>query len=322
MLPVLRFLAASARHGGALLGCAVFGGVAIPPLANLLHPVVGPSVIGMMTLVLLRVDVAAALAHLRRPVRLAFVVAFHALVAPLFAWAAVAGLGLEPGIAAGVVIAATGCATATGPAFARLLGLDAELTLLMVLATTLLLPLTAPPMVYAMTGLDLALSLPAFMGRLAVVVGLPFVLALAVRQWAGAKRLEPFGPAIDGAIVWLVVLFGFGVMKGLAARIGSDPAWVAGALAAAFATNFGLNLATTLALSPLGWRVSASAGLVGGNRNMALYLAVLPAAADPRIALFFALWQFPLFLSPFLLRPAHAAVAAWAARRGYGQSQR
>ena len=46
---------------------------------------------------------------------------------------------------------------------------------------------------------------------------------------------------------------------------------------------------------------------MSGNRNMALYLAVLPAAADPRIALFFALCQFPLFLSPFLLRPACTA---------------
>jgi BASS family bile acid:Na+ symporter len=39
---------------------------------------------------------------------------------------------------------------------------------------------------------------------------------------------------------------------------------------------------------------------------MALYLAVLPAATDERILLFFALCQFPLFLSPFLLRPVYA----------------
>jgi len=59
-------------------------------------------------------------------------------------------------------------------------------------------------------------------------------------------------------------------------------------------------------LAPFGWRVAASAGMLSGNRNMALYLAVLPAAADARLALFFALCQFPLFLSPFLLRPVYA----------------
>ena len=297
-----RFLAASARHGAVLLGFAVFGGVLFPALAAALHPLVTPSVIGMMTLVLLRLDPAATLAHLRRPVRLGVVVGFHALAAPVLAWSVASAVGLEPGIAAGVVIAATGCAATTGPAFARLLGLDGELALLVVLASTLLLPLTAPPLVYAMIGLDLALSLPAFAGRLVLVVGLPFLLALAIRRWAGA-RLVKLGPAIDGAVVWLVVVFGLGVMKGLAERIDSDPGWVAAALAAAFVTNFGLNLATTLALAPMGWRIAASAGMVGGNRNMALYLAVLPAAADPRIALFFAVWQFPLFLNPFLLRP-------------------
>ena len=34
-------------------------------------------------------------------------------------------------------------------------------------------------------------------------------------------------------------------------------------------------------------------------------LAFTPAAADPRIGLFFGLCQFPLFLSPFLLRPLY-----------------
>jgi BASS family bile acid:Na+ symporter len=38
---------------------------------------------------------------------------------------------------------------------------------------------------------------------------------------------------------------------------------------------------------------------------MALFLAVLPAATDQRILLFFALGQFPLFLTPFLLRPVY-----------------
>ena len=45
--------------------------------------------------------------------------------------------------------------------------------------------------------------------------------------------------------------------------------------------------------------------MMSGNRNMSIFLAVLPATADPRITLFFGLCQFPLFLSPFLLRPLY-----------------
>jgi BASS family bile acid:Na+ symporter len=98
------------------------------------------------------------------------------------------------------------------------------------------------------------------------------------------------------------VFYGFAVMDGLLPRLRADPGWVAQAAIVAFATDFGLNAITTLALWPLGGRVAAAAGMLSGNRNMALYLAVLPAAADPRIGLFFSICQFPLFLSPFILR--------------------
>lgn len=63
---------------------------------------------------------------------------------------------------------------------------------------------------------------------------------------------------------------------------------------AACAATFGLNLVTAAALLPLGMRVAATAGMLSGFRSMALYLAVLPAAADPRVALFFGLYQIPL----------------------------
>lgn len=311
---LLRLLAASARHGGALLAVGVFGGLLVPPLADALHWFIAPNVVMLMTLVLLRVDVGGALFHLRRPARLLAIVVFHALVAPALVWAAIQPLDLDPGIAGAMVIFATGCAATSGAAFARLVGLDAELTLLATLATTLLVPLTAPPVVHLLIGIDLALSLPQFVARLAMVVAAPLALSVLIRRWAGPARLAPLGPALDGLVVWILVLYGLGVMKGLTARLLDDPWWVAQAAAAAFAVSFGLNLATTLALARLGWGHAAAAGLMGGNRNMALYLAVLPAAADPRIGLFFALCQFPLYLSPFLLRPVYGAARAWKAR--------
>jgi hypothetical protein len=95
-------------------------------------------------------------------------------------------------------------------------------------------------------------------------------------------------------------------MDGMQARILAEPLWVLGGVALAFAGNFGLNLATALAFAPTGRGVALSCGLLSGNRNMALYLAVLPAATDARVLLFFALCQFPLFLSPFLLAPVYA----------------
>ena len=299
---MIRFLAWSAHRGSALLGLGVFGGLLLPPLAHATHWFIAPNVVCMMTVVLLRVDLPALVNHLRRPLAPVAITAFQLLACPVIAWGVVQPFGLDAGLSAGVVVFATGCAATSGAAFARMVGLDPELTLIVTLATTLLVPLTAPPMAHALIGADLAIGVGAFMARLALVVGLPLCLSALIRRLAGPARLRPLGPAIDGLMVWLVVFYGFAVMDGLLPLLLGDPAWVARATLAAFVADFGLNALTALCFAPFGRRVAGSAGLMSGNRNMALYLAVLPAAADPRIALFFALCQFPLFLSPFLLR--------------------
>lgn len=306
--PVVDFLAASARHGSALLAVGIFGGVLIPPLARGMAWFITPNVVLLMTLVLLRVDISAAFSHLTRPLRLAGIVAFQMLVCPLIMAAVTAVLPIDAGTSAGLVIFATGTSATSGAAFARLVGLDPELTLLATLAGLFIVPLTGPPLAHLLTGADLQITVAGFMLRLALVVGLPLIGSLLLRRLAGPARLAPLGPALDGAVVWLVVFYGFAVMGGMQAKLLADPGWVAQASIAAFAADFGLNIITTLAFLWLGWRAAASVGLMSGNRNMALYLAVLPAGADPKIALFFALVQIPLFLSPFLLGPVYRVI--------------
>jgi len=85
----------------------------------------------------------------------------------------------------------------------------------------------------------------------------------------------------------------------------AQPAAFIRSLALAFAGGYGLNAATALAFLPFGRTVALTTGLLSGNRNMSLYLAVLPATTDHGVLLFLALCQFPLLLSPFLLRPLY-----------------
>ncbi|NKC33347.1 hypothetical protein HEQ75_20975 [Roseomonas sp. BU-1] len=303
---MLRFLEWSARHGAALLGFGVFIGVLVPPLAAATRDVVTPVVACLMTLVLLRVDFGQVLGYLRRPILVAALLAWVLLACPVIVFLVVRVLGMEGPLAAALVIMATGCAATSSPAFARMVGLDGEISLVVAVLSTLLVPFTAPPLALGLMGIDLAISLGGLMARLALVVGLPLAVSLVIRRLAGPARLQRYGRGVDGAVVLLVVLYGFGVMDGLQATILAEPLWVLGGVALAFAGNFGLNILTALAfLRVAGARVALSGGLLSGNRNMALYLAVLPAATDPRILMFFALCQFPLFLSPMLLRPVY-----------------
>jgi BASS family bile acid:Na+ symporter len=287
MPPLLRFLEASARRGPSLLAFGIFAGLLLPPLAAAFRDVITPTVFGLMTLVMLRVDFSRVLGFLTRPAMVLAVLAVLLFVSPLIAHAVASAIGLPGGLGAALVLMATGCAATSSPAFARLVGLDGDVSFVVAILSTLLVPFTAPPLALGLLGLDLALSVWDLMGRLALVVGLPLCLSLVIRALAGPERLERGGRAVDGAVVWLVVFYGFGVMDGMLARLLADPAWVLGGVGLAF---------------------GAAAGLLSGNRNMALYLAVLPATTDPDVLLFFALCQFPLFLSPFLLKPVYARI--------------
>jgi BASS family bile acid:Na+ symporter len=295
----------SARHGGALLAGCIFVGVAVPPLAALLRETVTITVAGLMTLVLLRVDLAQVIAFLRRPWLVTALVAWLLLACPLVVFAVTRGAGLDGPLGAALVIMATGCAATSSPAFARLVGLDASVSLVVALISTLLVPFTAPPIALGLLGVDLPISVGGLMARLGLIVGVPLLIALAIRRLVPAERIAGWSGRVDGIVVLLLVLYGIGVMDGMQAALLGEPAWVLGGLALAFAGNYALNALTALAAWQAGRRVALAAGLLSGNRNMALYLAVLPAATDSRILLFFALCQFPLFLSPFLLRPVY-----------------
>ena len=293
-----------------LLAASIFGGILAPPLAAAMRDLVTPAVAGLMTLVLLRLDPRQVVAYLRRPALVAAISAWILLACPVLAFAATRAAGLDGPLGAGLVLMAAGCAATSSPAFARLVGLDAELSLVVAVVTTALVPFTAPPLALGLLGVDLAIGIGGLMLRLTLVVGLPALLALLVRHLAGTARLARAGPALDGAVVLVLVIFAFGVMDGVQARLMADPLWVLAGIALALAGNLGLNAVTALAFLPAGRALALAAGLLAGNRNQALFLAVLPAAADPNLLLFFALGQIPMFVSPFLLRPVYARLQA------------
>ncbi len=303
-----RFLEFFSRRGAILLALSIFVGLFVPPLARAMRFIVTPTVVGLMTLVLLRVDFAAVFAYLRRPGLVLWLLAWLMVGAPLVAFAGVwlaEQVGFSGPLGAAFVIVATGCATTSAPAFARLVGLDAQISLVGSVLSTLIVPFTAPPLALGLLGIALPITVAGLSARLLLVVGLPLVVSLAVRRAFGEARLKPHAGAIDGAAVLLVVLYGVGVMDGILATAIARPGFVALATALGFLCNYGLNALTALAFAPFGQRIALASGLMSGNRNMALYLAVMPSDSEPDLLLFFALCQFPLFLSPFLLAPVY-----------------
>jgi BASS family bile acid:Na+ symporter len=308
---IRRFLEWSALHGATLLAGSIFAGLFLPPLAALFRDVITPVVFILMVLVLLRVDPAQVIAYLRRPLLVAALLVWLLIATPLLAWALLTALGITGPLANGLVIVATGCAATSSPAFARMVGLDGEIAFVVAVLSILLIPLTAPPLALGLLGIDLAISMTGLMLRLALVVLLPLLISMVIRRVVAPAKLDHWGRAVDGAVVLLVVFYGFGVMDGVLDRLLREPGFILTGVAMAFGGMLAMNAVTALAFTGFGQKLALSAGLLAGNRNMALYLAVLPEKTDPGILLFCVLCQFPLFLSPFLLKPLYERIRSW-----------
>jgi BASS family bile acid:Na+ symporter len=303
MAALCRPLAASARFGRLLLALGLLGGLGLPPLAHVLHPALAFSVAGMTALIFLRVDIPAVLEHLRRPFRVIAVLAMLMIACPLIAGIVAPVLPFDRGIADAIVIFSTGNAMMSAPALARLLCLDAELALICAVVSTLIMPLIAPLLILFLTGQDMAIGVGGFATRLAAMVFIPLILSLLVRRLIGAARLEAAAAPIDGLVIWLLVIFALGAMDGIGIRFLASPVRMATITLTTFVVVLALNVIVQLALLPLGLRLAATAGMLSGFRAMGAYLAALPATADPNIALFFGLYQFPLYLGPLMMGP-------------------
>lgn len=288
------------RHARPLLALCLFVGLALPPLAALLRPVLPAAVAGMLFLSMLRVDWPALSGTMRRPRLVAAALAWLLAACPLGMAAVVAALPLPEGIAAALVLMAAAPPITSAPAMALLLGLDMGFALALVAAATLAAPFTLPLAAGRLAGQALALPPEQFALRVALLVLGTLAAALVVRRLAGPARIEAARGSLDGALVLLLLVFAIALMDGVTAAALDDPGLVAALVAGSFAANLVLQAVSAAAFARLGRQGALTFGLAAGNRNMALVLAALPADADPHLLLWFAVAQFPIYLLPAL----------------------
>jgi BASS family bile acid:Na+ symporter len=308
---VLHTLAWLDRRASLLISAGLVIGVALPDLARISRPLLAPAVIVLLAATLLRLDWPRVIAYLRRPLKPLIVVLWLMLGAPLVMWAIVRVVAPPPGLATALVLMASSPVLVAVPAFALMLGLDAALALVAMVATSLLLPLVQPPLALWLLGVELDIGLLALMTRLALFIGGATLVAVLVRLWAGPKRIARAGSAIGGVVVLMLIVFGVAVMDGMTETFVARPGHVLLFLAAAFAGNFVLQ-AIGAALfwgGRAAWGLDPAQGLAAalcsGNRNLAILVAVLGERAGADLSLYLACGQFPLYLVPALLGPLY-----------------
>jgi predicted Na+-dependent transporter len=305
MNALLRPLAFLGRHAAAFMAGGLFVGLALPGLAAWLRPLLPYFVFLLAAATMIRIDGPEILAHIGRPWRLALILLWGLVLSPIVTAALVTRLGLPDGLAHAIVIWSASPALISSPAIAFLLGLDGSLALLVMVASSLLMPLTLPPLVLGLLGVHLELGIVALMLRLVLFIGGAVALAAIARRLLGAKRIVRRRDELGGVNVVLLVLFAVAIMDGVGDIALNRPRELLLYAASALAASLGQQLLGTLAFLYQGRSEALTIGLVCGNRNMASVWASLGAFATPELTLFFIAVQLPIYILPALLRPLY-----------------
>jgi BASS family bile acid:Na+ symporter len=196
------------------------------------------------------------------------------------------------------------------PALAALMGLDSTLALITLVTGTALVPLTAPLFAWMFFGSALTLS-PLGLGvKLGLILAGSLGVAMAIRKLFGIAAIRRAREPIDGINIVILLVFVSAVMGSVAGDLWSDPLQLAALTLLAFAIFFALVGATMLVFRRLGYERALALGLLVSQRNMGLMVAATGGALPSLTWLYFALSQFPIYLSPQLLKPVVGRLGA------------
>lgn len=301
-----RLLVCLGSQGTRAIAALVFIGIAVPPAGELLKPYVTEAIFLLLCGSFMRVDLGMLREYLRRPRLVLAATAWTMLAVPLV----VGGICLfthtgarSPDLYLGLMLQAMASPMMASPALAAVMGLDATLVLVTLVVGTALVPVTAPLFAYLFLGSALTLSPLALGLKLFAVLAGSLVVAVAIRWSIGDTAIKRNARMIDGLTVLFLFVFVSAVMGNVAGGFLSDPIGAVKLILLAFAVFFALMGVTTLIFRKCGYAHAVALGLMVSQRNMGLMLAATDGVLPGTTWLYFAMSQFPIYLTPQLLKP-------------------
>ncbi|MEL6886733.1 MAG: hypothetical protein AAFY06_08090 [Pseudomonadota bacterium] len=286
--------------------CLIAGlclGLTAPELAEFLRPWIGTLVVLLLLVTGIRVGARQAFGIRSDLAPTLLRVGFFQTVLPLVA---IAGLGwaglLQFPLALAVSLMLAAPSVTGAPNFAIMMGQDPAPGMRLLVTGTALFPLTALPVFLildptgggVMSGISLSLGL---LGAILASVGVGFGIRHLL-PGLGQPRAQS---ALDGCAALLLGIVVVGLMSAIGPLLRADPTGLLLWLLAALAVNFGL-VAATLRFSRLvQLTLPVPTAIYAGNRNIALFLIVLPEEAAAPLMVFVGCYQIPMYLTPILL---------------------
>lgn len=295
-------IAAAARYGRSILVLGLALGAALPDLALAMKPWIGELVAGLLFIAALRVgprQAFGALSDMRAA--LGFTLACQIAV-PVAAILAFALAGWSGALATGLVLMMAAPPISGSPNLTLLTGNDPAPALRQMVIGTAMLPATVIPVFWLAPALGDAGEVIGAAARLLLIIGGAAGAAFLLRGCLLRRPSPQTLGVIDGLSAIAMAIVVIGLMSAVGPAIRSQPNALLIGIAAAFAGNFGLQLAMAFVLRRIAPETSvAPLSIVAGNRNIALFLTALPTAVTDPLLLFIGCYQIPMYLTPILL---------------------
>jgi BASS family bile acid:Na+ symporter len=294
------------NQGTRAIAALVFIGIAVPPAGELLRPYVTEAIFLLLCVSFLRVDLGMLREYLRRPGLMLAATGWTVLAVPLISggiWR-LTGVDLRsPDLYLALMLQAVASPMMAAPALAAVMGLDSTLVLVTLVIGMGLVPVTAPLFAYIFIGSALTLSPFALGLKLLAILAGSLCIAGAIRWSTGSGAIKRHARLIDGMTVIFLFVFVSAVMGNVAGGFWSDPVRALKLTLLAFAVFFALMGVTALIFRKAGYERAMALGLMVSQRNMGLMLAATDGILPGTTWLYFALSQFPIYLTPQLLKP-------------------
>jgi BASS family bile acid:Na+ symporter len=300
-------------QGTRAVAALVFIGIALPPVGEMLRPFVTEAIFLLLCISFMRVDGSLLRDQLRRPGIVLAATLWTTVAVPLiFGFGCVvAGIDKKsPDLFLALMLQAVASPMMAAPALAALMGLDSTLVLVTLVTSTALVPLTAPLFASAFFGDALKLSPTALGLKLLAILTGSLIVAVLIRRIFGMPAINKRKGAIDGFNILILFVFVSAVMGNVAGSILANPLQTLEFALTAFAVFFALLGITTLIFRNIGRERAFALGLMVSQRNMGLMVAATDGVLPGLTWLYFALSQFPIYLSPQLLKPIARKFAA------------
>lgn len=301
MTAVTDLLRAAAVYGRWLLVAGLLAGALLPSFADTVRGVLPELVALLLFLAALRIGPRNAIGATGDLGSSLGFVAITQIGCPLIYVGVLLITGWSGPLALALALMFAAPPIAGSPNLTQLLGHGGAPALRVLIAGTVLLPVTVIPTFWHLPELAVGgIAIPVL--RLLLLIAGAGALAFLVRGLVFKMPTDGALRALDGASAIVLALLVIGLMSAVGPAITERPLYLAGNLLAAFAVNFSMQIAvyrilrrTVLAPQAVGLAVAA------GNRNISLFLAALPVSVTEPMLVFIGCYQVPMYLTPLLL---------------------